>query len=138
MLKPQVHHHHKTTSPPLSTRGNKPFFSGDGGVDGSRNPTSFLSHNTLAFLVKRPSHFRSRSHSGNSAGQIKAVAGQSSVAGSAVKTISLRAVITVQLTVGGVLSNLSTRPFDDFADLLGKSLLLELVAAETDPSMCTN
>ncbi|KAK1426304.1 hypothetical protein QVD17_14975 [Tagetes erecta] len=134
MLKPQVHHH-KTSAPPLSKGGNKPFFSGDGLVDASRNPTSFVSHNTLAFpVVKRHSHFGSRRHLGNSSGQIKAVAGQSNVVRSGVKTISLKAVITVQVTVGGALANLSTRAFDDFTDLLGKSLLLELVAAETDPT----
>ncbi|GKG46944.1 linoleate 13S-lipoxygenase 2-1, chloroplastic-like protein, partial [Tanacetum coccineum] len=63
-------------------------------------------------------------------------AGESSTA-SVVKTVSVKAVITVQMTVGGVIENLSfTRPLDDITDLLGKSLLLELVAAETDPSKC--
>ncbi|GKF95953.1 linoleate 13S-lipoxygenase 2-1, chloroplastic [Tanacetum coccineum] len=39
------------------------------------------------------------------------------------------------MTVGGIIENLSfTRPLDDITDLLGKSLLLELVAAETDPN----
>ncbi|KAI3743195.1 hypothetical protein L1987_60901 [Smallanthus sonchifolius] len=134
MLKPQFNHphRHKSPAPPLLTRGKKSFISGDGGGDSSGNPTSFVSHNTLAFPVKRHSNFRSRRHTGNSAGQIKAIARESTTAGT-VKTISLKAVITVQVTVGGFLSNILTKGLDDITDLLGKSLLLELVAAETDP-----
>ncbi|KAK2985874.1 hypothetical protein RJ640_009944 [Escallonia rubra] len=47
----------------------------------------------------------------------------------------VKAVATVQVTVGGFLSNLGlTRGLDDITDVLGKSILLELVAAELDPS----
>ncbi|PWA77612.1 linoleate 13S-lipoxygenase 2-1 protein [Artemisia annua] len=135
MLKPHLnHHHHQTPGSPIITRAKKAFITGDGGGSDARgNPTSFLSHNTLAFPVKRHKPFCSKRNSVNSVGQIKAVAGESSTAG-VVKTITVKAVITVQMTVGGVLSNLSfTRPLDDITDMLGKSLLLELVAAETDP-----
>ncbi|KAK2985862.1 hypothetical protein RJ640_009932, partial [Escallonia rubra] len=46
----------------------------------------------------------------------------------------VKAVATVQVTVGGFLSNLGlTRGLDDITDVLGKSILLELVAAELDP-----
>ncbi|KAI3676932.1 hypothetical protein L1987_86548 [Smallanthus sonchifolius] len=121
MLKPHVNHRHKSPAPPLLTRGN------GGGGSSSGNPTSFLTHNTLAFPVKR--------HSRRHTGQIKAIARESSTAAGAVKTISLKAVITVQVTVGGFLSNILnlTKGLDDITDLLGKSLLMELVAADTDP-----
>ncbi|PWA77611.1 linoleate 13S-lipoxygenase 2-1 protein [Artemisia annua] len=130
----QLNHHHRTPGSPLITRAKKAFIAGDGsGSDASGNPTSFLSHNTLAFPVKRHKPFCSKRNSVNSVGQIKAVAGESSTAG-VVKINRVKAVITVQMTVGGILSDLSfTRPLDDITDLLGKSLLLELVAAETDP-----
>ncbi|CAA0823858.1 Lipoxygenase 2- chloroplastic [Striga hermonthica] len=47
-------------------------------------------------------------------------------------TTSVKAVVTVLQTVGGILSGLS-RGLDDITDLLGKTLLVELVAAELDP-----
>lgn len=51
------------------------------------------------------------------------------------KATAVKAVVTVQLTVGGFLSNLGIdRGLDDITDLLGKTLLLELVSAELDPS----
>ncbi|KAJ0876564.1 putative linoleate 13S-lipoxygenase [Helianthus annuus] len=129
MLKPQVKnlYNHRCPTPPLATQGNKSFISNNG------NPTSFLSHNTLALPVKRQTHFASGRHTGNSTGRIKAIARESTTA-STVKTISLKAVITVNVTVGGFLSNILTKGLDDLTDLLGKSLLMELVAAETDPA----
>ena len=44
--------------------------------------------------------------------------------------------MTVKLTVSGFLSNLVglSHGLDDVADLLGKSLLLEVVSSELDPS----
>ncbi|KAK3015479.1 hypothetical protein RJ639_005784 [Escallonia herrerae] len=46
----------------------------------------------------------------------------------------VKAVVAVQVTVGGFLSNLGlTRGLDDITDLLGKSIILEFVAAELDP-----
>jgi len=139
MLKTPVNHLKGHQSPPLLSHVKKAFIGGDGALDASGLPTSFLSVNTLAFPVKRHSRsFRSRRHAGKSAGEIKAVAGQSSAASTAAKTTSVKATITVQMTVGGVLSNLNiTRAFDDIGDLLGKSLLLELVAAEADSGKCT-
>lgn len=48
---------------------------------------------------------------------------------------AVKVVVTVKLTAGGLLSNLSlTAPLDAFTDLIGKSLLLELVSAELDAS----
>ncbi|XP_050276549.1 linoleate 13S-lipoxygenase 2-1, chloroplastic-like isoform X6 [Quercus robur] len=50
------------------------------------------------------------------------------------KSIKVKAVVTVQPTVRGFLSNLGIqRGLDDIKDLLGKTLLLELVSAELDP-----
>ncbi|XP_034202485.1 linoleate 13S-lipoxygenase 2-1, chloroplastic-like [Prunus dulcis] len=49
------------------------------------------------------------------------------------KSVSVKAVVTVQETAGELLSSIVTRPLDGFTDLLGKSLLLELVSAELDP-----
>ncbi|ONI20265.1 hypothetical protein PRUPE_2G005300 [Prunus persica] len=46
------------------------------------------------------------------------------------KAVSVKAVVTVQ--AGGFLSNILTRPLDEITDLLGKTLLLELVSAELD------
>ncbi|CAL8113494.1 unnamed protein product [Prunus armeniaca] len=48
------------------------------------------------------------------------------------KAVSVKAVVTVQVT-GGFLSSIVTRPLDEITDLLGKTLLLELVSAELDP-----
>lgn len=57
------------------------------------------------------------------------------VASGAQKEVAVKGAVTVQLTVGGFLSNLGwTRGLDDISDLLGKTLLLELVSAELDPS----
>lgn len=51
------------------------------------------------------------------------------------ETISVKAVVTVQPTVGGFFKNLGIdRGLDDIQDLLGKTLLLELVCADLDPS----
>ena len=60
---------------------------------------------------------------------------QSSSVDSGAAISTLKAVATVKMTVGGLLSNLGlSRALDVTADLLGKSLLLELVSAEVDPS----
>lgn len=51
------------------------------------------------------------------------------------KTIPVTAVVTVKETVGGFLSNVGIgRGLDDIADVFGKSILLELVSSELDPS----
>ncbi|BFG20101.1 hypothetical protein CerSpe_063760 [Prunus speciosa] len=49
------------------------------------------------------------------------------------KAVSVKAVVTVQVTAGGFLSSIVTRPLDEITDLLGKTLLLDLVSAELDP-----
>lgn len=63
---------------------------------------------------------------------IKAIASSNS---GTEKSTSVKATVSVLSTVGTNLSNLGLdRASDDIADLLGKTLLLELVAAEVDPS----
>ncbi|WOK95280.1 linoleate 13S-lipoxygenase 2-1, chloroplastic [Canna indica] len=48
--------------------------------------------------------------------------------------VTVKAVVSVQLTVGGVFAHLSvTQGLDDIGDLLGRSLHLELLSAELDP-----
>ena len=57
------------------------------------------------------------------------------VASSTEKSVSVKAVVTVKRTVTGFFSNLGIeRGLDDVKDLLGKTLLLELVHTELDPS----
>ena len=47
----------------------------------------------------------------------------------------VKAIVTVKLTIGGLLSNLGIdRGLDDIKDLLGETLVLELVSTELDPS----
>ncbi|KAM3734142.1 hypothetical protein ACB098_11G191800 [Castanea mollissima] len=47
--------------------------------------------------------------------------------------VTVKAVVTVKVTTGEFFSNLGlTKPVDDFTDLFGKTLLLELISAELD------
>ncbi|XP_057953538.1 linoleate 13S-lipoxygenase 2-1, chloroplastic [Malania oleifera] len=47
---------------------------------------------------------------------------------------SVKAVVTVKVTAGGFLSSLDlSKGLDDISDLLGKTLILELVSSELDP-----
>ncbi|KAK9123061.1 hypothetical protein Sjap_012663 [Stephania japonica] len=59
---------------------------------------------------------------------------RASVATTSDTIVTVKAVVTVQYTFGGMLSNLGlSRGLDDIADLFGKSLLLELVSSDLDP-----
>ncbi|KAG7951019.1 hypothetical protein I3843_13G145100 [Carya illinoinensis] len=49
------------------------------------------------------------------------------------KPTSVKAIVTVKLTVGGFLSDVLVLNKDDITDWLGKTLLLELVSAQLDP-----
>lgn len=137
MFNLQLHHlhQHKTSSLPLLPRRNNPPTVIDDRGAPNKNHNPFLSHNTLSFPIKRHDSFSSRWNIGKPIGKIKSVARETSAA-STIKVIRLKAVITVQLTVGGALSNLLTNALDSVTDMLRKSLLLELVAAEIDPSKC--
>ncbi|KAK9072572.1 hypothetical protein SSX86_009007 [Deinandra increscens subsp. villosa] len=134
MLKPQVHHHHSKSTHSLLTRQHKAAATtGDGGADGRTTATlarfiSLKSHpspikcNTAGFHAPRPSR------------QIHAIAADKSSPTTTTETTKVKAVITVQVTMGGLLSSIGlTKGLDDITDLLGKSILLELVAADVDP-----
>lgn len=116
MLNPQVHQSQslKPTLLPLS----KPFLHGNYGH-------AFRPVQKTPPLIKGPK-IRIGSVPRNS---IKAIATSTE------KSVRVKAVVTVKPTVGGFLSNISLqRGLDDIGDLFGKSLLLELVSAELDPS----
>lgn len=52
--------------------------------------------------------------------------------------VKVKAIVKVKVTAGGFFSSLRLdRGIDDITDLLGKSLLLELVSSELDPGMYT-
>lgn len=108
MLKPQVHPSQSLkTLFPLS----KPFLHGNG--------HAFLPIPSSPSLRKGPKIRVGFSPSKS----IKAVAT------SAEKSIKVKAVVTVKPTVGTVLSIV-----DDIEDMFGKSIVLELVSSELDPS----
>lgn len=51
------------------------------------------------------------------------------------KSVEVKATVTVKPVAGGVLSKLGLqRGFDEITDLMGKSILLEHVSSELDPS----
>ncbi|GAV69080.1 Lipoxygenase domain-containing protein/PLAT domain-containing protein [Cephalotus follicularis] len=117
MLKPQVHQSHSINAlSPLP----KPFIHGTGNT--FLPVQLWLSFNktrkrTVRIGYKTPSN-------------IKAVASVTETE----KSISVKAVVTVKPSVGGLLSSISLdRGLDDISDLLGKTLLLELVSIELDP-----
>lgn len=73
---------------------------------------------------------RARRRSRNGGLRVEAVATTDSE-----QTLKVKAIISVKPTVGGLLSNVGiSRGLDDLTDLLGKSLLLEIVSAEAQPS----
>uniref|UniRef100_A0A5B6ZC57 Lipoxygenase n=1 Tax=Davidia involucrata TaxID=16924 RepID=A0A5B6ZC57_DAVIN len=118
MLKaPTVHQSHTAQ---LLLPWHKPFVSGKGSPLLPVRPTpAFHGHG-------KRKNFRVRYVPSN----IKAVV----VTTGSEEPPSIKAVVTVQYTVGGFLSNLGlSRGLDDIADLLGKTLYLELVSAELDP-----
>lgn len=52
------------------------------------------------------------------------------------KGLKLRALVAVKETIGGLITGLGIdRGLDDIQDLLGKTLLLELVSKQLDPSI---
>ena len=116
MLKPHLHRSH-TGKPSLAW--HKPFFSGDGGAASFPVLCKPISEKTQKNIRIR-----------HSSSTIKAVATSGTQ-----KSTSVKAVVSVHATVSDNLSNLGlSRGLDDITDLLGKTLLLELVAAELDPS----
>ncbi|EXB28966.1 Linoleate 13S-lipoxygenase 2-1 [Morus notabilis] len=120
-------------------------------VGNSSNSTQIPFHYLLRkpFVLSRPNSLPKRHETGrirfSPAGTIKAVASSTSTdqyneepttsdRQIETETITVKAVVTVQPTVTGFFKNLGIdRGLDDIQDLLGKSLLLELVSAELDP-----
>ncbi|XP_022729774.1 linoleate 13S-lipoxygenase 2-1, chloroplastic-like [Durio zibethinus] len=120
MLKPHVYHSNTKTLLPLP----KPFFHG-------------ISCAFLPVQNSRPPSSSSRTGKAFKAGfvpkNIKASVA-SSVSDDIDAASTVKALVTVKQTVGGFLTNLGLeRGLDDIRDLLGKSILLELVSAELDP-----
>ncbi|KAL3828152.1 hypothetical protein ACJIZ3_016954 [Penstemon smallii] len=89
-----------------------------------------ISKNNYSPLTEKPKKIQIPRRRGSAYGA-KAVLTSSA---STEKSTSVKAVITVLETVGGALTHLGlSRGLDDIADLLGKTLLIELAAAELDP-----
>uniref|UniRef100_A0A5B6ZBM1 Lipoxygenase n=1 Tax=Davidia involucrata TaxID=16924 RepID=A0A5B6ZBM1_DAVIN len=108
---------HQSRSAQTLIPWHKPFVSGD-------RSSGFLPVRPMpAFARKKPENVRVRSTPSN----IKAIFSSTE------KSTSVKGVVTVKLTVGGLLSRISlTQGLDDLTDLFGKTLLLELVSAELD------
>lgn len=123
MLNPQVLSQYSSLSNSKTLfPWHKPFISGKAG-------TTTFSTLQKQNNSKKNKCFRVRCISGSN--KIKAVASPAATN----KSTRVLATVIVQVTVGGLLSNLGwNRVLDEMNDLLGKSLLLELVAAEVDPS----
>ncbi|KAJ0941421.1 putative linoleate 13S-lipoxygenase [Helianthus annuus] len=138
MLKPQANHHHTKCPQSLLTGQHKVVVvaAGDGitrGVD-SRSAISaptvrFLSLKNHRLPIKRNLGF----HATRPSHQIMAIATDKSSPTTTTTSTKVKAIITVQVTMGGLLSSIGiTKGLDDLTDLLGKSILLELVAADVD------
>ena len=117
MFKTQVHQSH---TPPTFFLLNKPCIPGPG---------------TASFSVRPRPEFRKKYRNvrvGYVPANIKAVASDTDTR----KSVSVKATVTVKLTVGGFLSSLIglSHGLDDVSDWLGKTLLLEVVSSEVDPS----
>lgn len=116
ILKPQIRQSSSASQTLLFL--HKPFITGNGHA-------SFSGWPRPTFRDKCKRNLRLRSVPFN----VKAVAR------GVEKEVAVKGAVTVQLTVGGFLSSLGwTRGLDDISDLLGKTLLLELVSADIDPS----
>ncbi|XP_050221909.1 linoleate 13S-lipoxygenase 2-1, chloroplastic-like [Mercurialis annua] len=123
MLKPQLYQ-----SPASKTHFllPKPFIHGNGGQ------TNIPILSTCS-LLKTHTKFQRKFRVGcqHSAGSAKTLA---SISQELQKSTKVKAIVTVTRTVGGFLSDIGIdRGFDDIIDVLGKTLLLELVSSELDP-----
>ncbi|XP_050221913.1 linoleate 13S-lipoxygenase 2-1, chloroplastic-like [Mercurialis annua] len=120
MLKPQLHHSPASKSHFLLP---KPFIHGNGGQNNIPILSMYSSLKTQRKIRAGCKH---------SAGNVKTLA---SISQDLQKSTKVKAKVTVTRTVGGFLSNIGiNRGFDDIIDVLGKTLLLELVSAELDPN----
>ncbi|XP_009354688.2 linoleate 13S-lipoxygenase 2-1, chloroplastic [Pyrus x bretschneideri] len=110
----------------------------------SINPNHLIKHGNPSLISIVPRHHvhQNRNKKNSSSLVIRAASGELKSSPASVSTVTstenqaftVKALVTVTVTAGGFLSSLSlTRPLDDITDLLGKTLLLELVSAELDP-----
>lgn len=114
MLKPQLHQSHLSTKIPFLLP--KPFIHGSGHAS---FPVNSRSLSTKANKKVR---------AGYKHGSIKSIASVTQ------QSIDVKAVVTVKQTVVDFWTDIGIeRGLDDFTDLFGKTLLLELVSAELDP-----
>ncbi|KAE8657830.1 Lipoxygenase 2.3 [Hibiscus syriacus] len=128
MLKTHVHHPTTNKSLPL----HKPFLHGTTFAFPPLNqykPSS--SSSSSSSLRKKGKGFKARFVPN----KIKASVESSAVTEAVdAPSAAVKASVSVRQTVGGLITNLGfQRGLDDIQDLLGKSLLLELVSAELDP-----
>ncbi|XP_050221912.1 linoleate 13S-lipoxygenase 2-1, chloroplastic-like [Mercurialis annua] len=118
MLKPQLHRSPTSTTHFLLP---KPFIHGNGGH-----------HNNLPILSRcllPKTQRKIRVGYKHSAGNVV----KASISQELQKITKVKAIVTVNRTIGGFLSNVGIgRGLDDIADVLGKTLLLELVSSELD------
>ncbi|KAF7849069.1 hypothetical protein BT93_L1272 [Corymbia citriodora subsp. variegata] len=116
MLK--LHLHQSQSASPTLFPLSKPFGQGNGGI-------AVL----LAQSVPAPRKSHKNARVGLASRKIKAVASPSTTE----KSLSVKAVVTVKPSTAGLFSEIGiNRGLDDITDLVGKTLLLELVSAELD------
>lgn len=118
---PQLHSFN-SPQPPSSLLQFKPLVLSHG----SRSPAGSCLPTRRSLRVHgRRMRFSVRSRATSSSSDVKGVEASKE------KAVSVKA--TVRATAPGLLSNLDlTKPFDVYADLVGKSLLLELASADLD------
>ncbi|KAM3741062.1 hypothetical protein ACB098_08G147300 [Castanea mollissima] len=120
----QLHQPHFTQNPFL-LHSHKAFIDGNSNGKGNGNASRTISvHHSFH---KKAKYVGVRSMAGN----VKAEASTTDDE----ETSSVKAIVTVKPTIGGLLSNLGIdRGLDDIKDLLGETLVLELVSTELDPN----
>ncbi|XP_030953245.1 linoleate 13S-lipoxygenase 2-1, chloroplastic-like isoform X1 [Quercus lobata] len=120
----QLHQSHSTQNPFL-LHSHKAFIDGNSNGKGNGNASRTISvHHSFP---KKAKYAGVRSMASN----IKAVASTTDDE----EASSVKAIVTVKPTIGGLLSNLGIdRGLDDIKDLLGETLVLELVSTELDPN----
>ena len=121
----QLHQSHSSQNPFL-LHLHKTFIEGNSNGKGNGNASRIISvHHSFH---KKAKYVGVHSMASN----IKAVA---STVGEEANFV--KAIVFVKPTIGGLLSNLGIdRGLDDIKDLLGETLVLELVSTELDPSKC--
>lgn len=121
---------HLSNSRPNSLILHKPCLHGS-----SYNHPCFQVGSTRPLLFPNQKQLQRRVRngcSGSGGTKIKAVAVSEAIEK---KSVKVKATVTVQPTVGGLFSERAMqRGLDDIKDLLGQSILLELVGADLDPS----